>query len=321
MGVKLFTNRQYNYFTPSNGTAATARLNPARGAIIARGNFGTSEYNSFQAELSRAFSHGLTFRAAYTLSKDLDNASEVFNTFNSPTSYQANLAGNGLAQEWGNSAWDHRNQIVVSYVWAPKGYTTTNGFANAALGVFTRHWTVSGIERFQSRPLQHHQRKRCRYQCRRQHGQRPPIISNPSAPFATAGIDASFLGGTQGTYYNGAVTYNTTKAKVLVDPTTVHFLVQRGQNFLSQEVGRDTFLQPGYQQHDIALEKGIGLAYAHFERGTLNLRAEVNDLGNHNNVAPLGVNVYNFGAASQLNPVVSRTVSSRSVVLYARLVF
>lgn len=150
--VKLFANRQYNYFTPTNGTAATTRLNPARGVIVARGNFGTSEYNSLQAELSRAFARGLTFRASYTFSKDLDNVSEIFNTFNSPTSYSADLSGAGLTREWGNSAWDHRHYFVFSYVWAPKGFTASNNFANAALGVLTRHWTVSGVERYQSGP-------------------------------------------------------------------------------------------------------------------------------------------------------------------------
>ena len=106
---------------------------------------------------------------------------------------------------------------------------------------------------------------------------------------------------------------------MLVDPTTVHFLIPRGQNFLLQEIGRNTFLQPGYQQHDIAVEKGFGVP--HFERGQLTLRAEANNVGNHNNVAPLGVNVGSFGSASQLNPVISRTLAGRSLVLWALFKF
>lgn len=319
-GVKLFVNRQYNYFTPTNGTAATTRLNPARGAINARGSFGTSEYNSLQVELSRAFTRGLTFRAAYTLSKDLDNSSEVFNTFNSPTSYQADLSAPGLRQEWGNSAWDHRNYVVFSYVWAPKGFNASNMTTNALLGLLSRHWTISGVERFQSGPYSTINVSGFDTNGDGSTANDRPIISNPSAPFNTAGIDASFLGGTQGTYYN-LNTYNTTspKQKVIVDPTTVHFLVQRGQSFLGQEVGRDSFLQPGYQQHDIAIEKGIEVPY--FERGQLTLRAEANNVGNHNNVNPLGVNVSLFGATSQLNPVVSRTGAGRSVVLWALFKF
>ena len=324
-GVKLFANRQYNYFTPTNGITATARINPARGPINARGNFATSEYNSLQAELSRAFTHGLTFRAAYTYSKDLDNASEVFNTFNSPTSYQADLSSGGMAREWGNSAWDHRNYIVVSYVWAPKGYTASNRFANGALGVLTRHWTVSGVERFQSGPYSTINESGYDTNGDGSTANDRPIVSNPSAPFNTAAIDSTLLAtkanpGTQGVYYS-LNTYNSTptKQKVVIDPSTVHFLIPRGQNFLLQEVGRDSFLQPGYQQHDIALEKGVEVP--HFERGQLTLRAEANDLGNHNNVAPLGVNVGLFGAPSQLNPVISRILAGRSLVLWALFKF
>lgn len=324
-GVKLFDNRMYNYFTPTNGVAATTRLNAARGPISARGNFATSEYSSLQAELSRSFVRGITFRLAYTLSKDLDNASEIFTTFASPTSYQADLSPSGLRQDWGNSAWDHRNYVVGSYVWAPKGYQVSNQLANGVVGALTRHWTISGVERFQSGPYSTFNINGYDTNGDGTTTNDRPVVSNINAPLNTAAIDASYLGGTQGTYYS-LNTYNnpnTTplKQKVLIDPSTVHFILQRGQSFLSQEVSRNSFLNPGYQQHDIAVEKGIGLSYLHFEQGTLNLRVEANDVGNHNNVAPLNINVASFGASSQLNPVVSRTVSGRSLVLWATLKF
>jgi hypothetical protein len=330
-GVKLYANRQYNYFTPTDGTAATPRLNPARNVINARGNFASSDYNSLQAELSRAFVHGITFRAAYTYSKDLDNASEVFNTFNSPTSFQADLSANGIRQEWGNSAWDHRNYLVMSYVWAPKGYSSGNTIMNGVFGALTRHWTISGVERFQSGPYSTINVSGFDTNGDGSTANDRPIISNSSAPLNTAAIDTTLLPvkaspgvaanpGVLGTYYD-LTAFNTTKQRVLIDPTTVHFLVQRGQHFLSQEVSRDSFLQPGYQQHDLAVEKGFGLSYLHFEQGTLNLRAEANNVGNHNNVNPLGVNVSLFGAASQLNPVISRTGTGRSLVLWATLKF
>ena len=324
-GVKLFDNRMYNYFTPTNGIAATTRLNAARGPISARGNFATSEYNSLQAELSRSFVRGITFRLAYTLSKDLDNASEIFTTFASPTSYQADLSPSGLRQDWGNSAWDHRNYVVGSYVWAPKGYQVSNQLANGVVGALTRHWTISGVERFQSGPYSTFNINGYDTNGDGTTTNDRPVVSNINAPLNTAAIDASYLGGTQGTYYS-LNTYNnpnTTplKQKVLIDPSTVHFILQRGQSFLSQEVSRNSFLNPGYQQHDVAVEKGFGLSYLHFEQGTLNLRLEANDVGNHNNVAPLNINVASFGASSQLNPVVSRTVSGRSLVLWATLKF
>lgn len=321
-GVKLFANRQYNYFTPTNGTGATARLNPNRGVINARGNFAASEYNSLQAELSRAFSRGLTFRFSYTYSKDLDNASEVFNTFNSPTSYQADLSATGLAQDWGNSAWDHRNNVTFSYVWSPKGLSSSNTLMNVALGALTRHWTISGVERFQSGPYSTLNVNGYDTNGDGSTANDRPIISNPNAPLQSAGIDSSFFkGGTQGVYYD-VYTLRTAGTAKVIDPTTLHFLVQRGQNYLRQEVGRDTFLNPGYQMHDIAVEKGFGLSALKFDRGTLNLRCEANNIGNHNNVNPLGIDVAQIGSSSQFNTVISRSGSSgRSLVLWARLLF
>jgi hypothetical protein len=194
------------------------------------------------------------------------------------------------------------------------------------LGAFTRHWTFSGVERFQSGPYTTLSLNGIDTNTDGSTANDRPLISNRSAPFMSAAIDGSFIGSAQGTYYD-AVTYRggvpgtPAGTKVVVDPSTKYFYIPRGQSFLNQEVGRDTFLQPGYQQHDIALEKGIGLSYLKFERGQLTLRVEANDVGNHNNVAPLPVNPLLFGQLSQLNPVIARTVSSRSLVLWAKVKF
>lgn len=323
-GVKLFANRQYNYFTPSNGTTATARLNPAMGPVVARGNFAASDYNSLQAELSRQFNRGLTFRAAYTYSKDLDNASEIFTTFSSPTSYSADLSPTGLRQDWGNSAWDHRNYLVVSYVWAPKGFTASNAVANGFLGALTRHWTVSGVERFQSGPYTTLSVSGIDTNQDGSTANDRPILGNPKAPFNSVAIDATYLNSKaqQGTYYD-LYAYNTNASKPTnpIDPNSAHWIVQRGQQYLQREIGRNSYLQPGYQQHDIALEKGIGLSYLRFEQGTLTLRCEANNIGNHNNVNPLGSNIYQIGQSSQFNPVISRTGAGRSLVLWAKINF
>ncbi len=231
-----------------------------------------------------------------------------------------------MATESGNSAWDHRNNVTFSYVWAPKGFHSDNAFANGALGALTRHWTLSGIERYQSGPYSTVNVSGYDTNKDGSTANDRPIISNVSAPYQTGAIDASYLSGPVGTYYD-LVTYNggtpgvAPGTKVVVDPSTKHFTIARGQSYLSREIGRDTFLQPGYQQHDVALEKGIGLSYLKFERGLLTLRVEANDIGNHNNVAPVGVNIANVGATSQFNTTLARTVSSRSLVLWAKIKF
>jgi len=98
---KLFANQQYNYFGPTqaNGFDPTQRLNPTRGAIIARGNFADSIYHGVSTSVSHDFRHGLLVNGTYTFSKALDDGSEVFTTFNQTTSYAANLAPGGRAGE------------------------------------------------------------------------------------------------------------------------------------------------------------------------------------------------------------------------------
>ena len=224
--------------------------------------------------------------------------------------------------------------MTFSYVWAPKGFSAGNSFTNAALGLFTRHWTVSGVERFQSGPYT------TLYATSDTNGDGAandrPTVSNPNAPFTSVAIDSTLLttgaasgiptAGVQGVYYdltayNSSTNTAATKPRNIISPANAHFVIGRGQQFLASAVSRNSFLQPGYQQHDVAVEKGFGMSYLHLDRGQLVLRAEANDIGNHNNVAPVGTNVQLFGAASQLNTTTARTVSARSLVLWATFKF
>ena len=93
----------------------------------------TPSTTAFRCSSTAAFSKGLFFRVAYTYGKLLDDSSEVFTTFASPTSYSANLAGNGLHQDWGPSAYDRRNIVVITYSWTPMGLRSQNFAANLLL--------------------------------------------------------------------------------------------------------------------------------------------------------------------------------------------
>jgi outer membrane receptor protein involved in Fe transport len=322
LGKKLYANQQYNYF--SGGT----RLNTTRGQINARGNFADSNYNGLEASASHGFSHGLQVRGSYTFSKSLDNGSEIFTLVTSPTSYSANLAPGGRGQDYGPSAYDHRHNVSISYVWSPVGFHSNSTFANAALGLFTRHWTISGIEQFQSGPPVTFNNSGLDTNGDGSTANDRPILGNASAPFTTGGIDGHFVGGTTGTYYDIA-TVNGSGDLVQVDPGKVHWLVPYGpQNqFLHKEIGRNSYANPGLQFHNIAVEKGFGLAYLHLERGTLNLRAEVNNIGNHNNVGPEDANVLNIGSSTYLDKSNAREGSGdsqsqgRQMILWAKFVF
>lgn len=106
------------------------------------GNDFRSWYHSWQTQINKRFSKGLTVSAAYTLSKSIDSSSTsnlggtVANPFN-------------LRDERGRSDWDRRHAFVASWVYTPLP-RLENAVANALLG----GWTISGITTIQSgRPL------------------------------------------------------------------------------------------------------------------------------------------------------------------------
>ena len=345
-GEKLYANQQYNYFNFSTG----ARLNPARGAINARGNFADSSFNSVQVEYTHNFSRGLQINANYTFGKALDNASEIFALGNSPTSYGSNFLPGGRSQDWGPSAYDHRHFVSVSYSWSPAGFRASNAFANAALGALTRNWTISGIEQFQSGSYSSFTVGGGNSGADTNGDGNPindrPLLGNKSAAVSTAGIDGSYVSGvvpgdatqtvvngTPGVYYDLAAN-NTTNALVPIAAGAVHWLIpnQPSNPTVATEIGRNSFENPGTTRNDIALEKGIGLAYFHLERGRLLFRVEAQDLGNHNDVGILDTNVLDIGSSNYLNTSNARVgggsnsvntgiANGRNLVLWAKMQF
>ncbi|HEY4054483.1 MAG TPA: carboxypeptidase regulatory-like domain-containing protein [Terriglobales bacterium] len=289
-GEKLFANQQFNYFDPNTGE----RLNPDRGAIITRGNYADSIYHGVTTEVSHDFSHGLFVRGTYTFSKVLDDGSEVFTTFNQGTSYAANLAPGGRAGEWSRSAYDHRNYFGIQYVYELPGY---NG--ERLLSLVTKKWTIAGDTILQSGPPSTFGVVGFDTNGDGSAANDRPSLSNPRAPFSAVGIDGELLGITSqpGTYFD-VVALNQTGNTVPVDPASVHFLIPVG----SGNVRRDTFNQPGVQFWNLSVQKDIPAGFTHLEGASFQIRAEAQDVGNHNNVEPMDTNVLNAGLSSFLNP-------------------
>ncbi|MEW5974973.1 MAG: TonB-dependent receptor [Acidobacteriota bacterium] len=102
------------------------------------GNDFRSWYHSFQTQVTKRFSSGLSVLGSYTLSKSIDSSSTdnlgatVFNPFD-------------LRQERGRSDWDRRHAFVASWLWSPP-IRFENPVANRVLG----GWTLTGIHTFQS---------------------------------------------------------------------------------------------------------------------------------------------------------------------------
>jgi outer membrane receptor protein involved in Fe transport len=330
LGKKLYANKQYNYFAPDG---SGNRLNPTRGVINARGNFASSSYNGAQVEFTHNFQHGLLISANYVFSKNLDNGSEIFATGANPnTSYQADLGPNGFAQEWGPSAYDHRHFVSVAYVWAPAGFSSSNSFTNAALGVLTRHWTISGIEQFQTGSYSTVSIAGFDTNGDGNAFNDRPLIGNVHAPIDTAAIDGGNLDPTlAGTYYDAAAALNGDGSLKPVNSSSVRWLIpyQPLNQDLHREIGRNSFENPGSTTNNIAVEKGFGTKYLHLDRGAFILRAEVQNIGNHNDVGILDTSVTDIGSPNFLNRSNARIAAppnapfsyGRNIVLWGKFTF
>ena len=312
-GEKLYANQQFNYF--SNGK----RLDPTRGAITARGNVADSSYNSALVDFTHNFHHGVLVRANYVYSKNLDDGSEIFTTFSSPTSYSANLAPGGRRQDWGNSAYDHRQYFSVAYVWSPAGFHSDNKLVDGAFGVLTRHWTVSGVSQLQSGAYASFDTNGLDTNGDGSSSNDRAVVSNKNAALNTVGIDGAYVSGTPGTYYDLAAN-NATNALTPVSTDQVHFIVPNGQQnqFLQQETGRNTYQLPGTTTHNLALEKGFGAHYLHLDRGNFIIRGEAQNVFNHNDGGQPSTDTLNAGIGF-LTP--SRAQSNRTLVLWGKFQF
>lgn len=322
-GLKLYSNRQINYLV--NG----ARPVPTRGLITVRDNRAGSNYNGLQIGVDRRFVNGLFLRGSYTYSKNLDNASEVFALFNSPTSYQANLAGDGIRQEWGPSAFDRRHVASFLYTYAPRGFRSDNAFADFMLSAFTRQITISGQTQFMTGPYTTYNVSGSDINGDGSTTNDRPVLSNSRAALNLVGVDGSYIGATSGLYYDQAA-YNaspsTARVYKQVNPGDVHFLIPNsanGVNMVSSEVSRNSFLNPGAQYWNVAAEKAIPASFTHIERSRLVFRVEAQNIGNHNNVRPTQViNVNQIGLASYQNISNARDSNEyRHLRLWAKFVF
>ena len=115
---------------------------PKFGVIEYKENLGNSSYNGLDATLEKRFSQGLSFRAAYTYSRSIDEAMEhLFN--GGSNSFLQN--SRDLRQQRGLSDFDYRHRIVIGSIYAlpfgSGGRYMQNGVASHVLG----GWTVSGI--------------------------------------------------------------------------------------------------------------------------------------------------------------------------------
>ena len=102
---------------------------------------------------------------------------------------------------------------------------------------------------------------------------------------------------------------------VPVAPGHVHFLIPVG----SGNLRRNSYDQPGVQFWNLSVQKDIPAAFTHLEGATFQIRAEAQDVGNHNNVEPMDTNVLNAGVSSFLNPSQFRSNTNNGSLAQGRV--
>lgn len=140
LGRQLPYNQSLNVAAPGMG-AAGLPFYVAFGrsaAVSRRANGVNSNYNSFQTNLAKRFSHGYTFTVAYAFSKSLDVGS------NQP-GFVDNL---DLSRQYGPSDFDQTNLLTISHLYElpfgkGKAFANENRLAAALLG----GWQINGIYR------------------------------------------------------------------------------------------------------------------------------------------------------------------------------
>lgn len=165
LALRLNTPAGYPNCTPqTNVTAAQAtaqfpagtlcplsgRLDNIQGSRGLRSNGGSSIYHAGQIEVRRRFADNFMLTGAYTYSKLIDNASEVFSSIsggfaNQPT-FQTPLILGGDRAERAVSLFDRTHRATFTYIVESPWFREQRGPAGRLLG----GWQLSGVTTFES---------------------------------------------------------------------------------------------------------------------------------------------------------------------------
>jgi carboxypeptidase family protein len=129
---------------PGQGTRnpATGRLNCDQGLVLSRNNGGFSNYNGVQAEFrANNLFKQLSMRAGYTYSRNLDNVSEIFNTFGggATVAFAQNPFNTG-GGEYSFSGLDVPHQVSLLFTEQLPFFREQHGLLGHVLG----GWAFSG---------------------------------------------------------------------------------------------------------------------------------------------------------------------------------
>ena len=135
--------------TPNTvGCLISGRWDNLQGSRLIRTNGGSSSYHSAQLLVTRRFVNGFAVTGAYTWSKLMDNASEVFGVADTNLPQQASFPSifGGQALERAVSLFDRPHRFSLTYVYALPFMKDQRGFLGHVFGGFE----ISGVTTFES---------------------------------------------------------------------------------------------------------------------------------------------------------------------------
>lgn len=262
--------------------AGSPRRNPAVSSLIQFYTSGVNDYNGLQIDLNRRFRSGLAFRANYTFSKSLDNASSLSN-FQAIGTPPLVLDTYDRLRDYGLSAFDIRNRFSFASTYElpfGSGKALANGFAGAG-DKLVSGWQVGAIFNLQGgfpfTPLLGTNRSR--------DGDSNAPDRPDMAPSRT--LDGIYI----------------RKPTQWVDPTA--FVLPLAGTY--GNVGRNVLIGPGLAELDLSLFKVTRIS----ERWNLQFRAEFFNLFNRSNFGtPSPIMLTSSGAPASSAGVVTKTATT-----------
>jgi hypothetical protein len=252
---------------------------------------GWSSYHGLETGLTRRFSSGLTFKAAYTWSHTIDNSTaDFFTTYLTPRRPQDFFSFN--KSDKANSALDRPNRFTLALVYDLPFFKNGNWLMKNVVG----NWQFSPVYTYESGQFATVQAARDANLNIDSAGDR--AIFNPGGVRGT-GTDVTALTATAGPNKDKTVAY------VADNPNAQY--IQTGLGALSN-LGRNTLQTPGTNNFDLAVYKDINVN----ERMKFRLGAQFANVFNHPQFIPGS----NPGFGLGVNDVASFTTTKQAYRSY-----
>ncbi|HWT00889.1 MAG TPA: TonB-dependent receptor [Pyrinomonadaceae bacterium] len=326
------------------GTNGNGRLIPGQGFTFIFTNGATSTYHGLQTRFDTRIGNDLTLTANYSLSKTIDNSSEVFSTVAGGQSISLSQDPFDVTDgERGLSAFHQKHNFAGSFLYELPFFREQRGLIGKLLGGYQ----VNGIVRLGSgrpyTPVQLNGFFDPRFPTLR------PYNGNPEAPDTTIAFgsfanlvnfgdgsvpEGMFIiydtanAGSQGRIVTGAeaqqqarLIYNDSGLPAALGSTAfIPFLEAFDLFKTPYGIGRNTFTGEPFYRVDLSLFKTLRLT----EGTRLELRAEAFNVFNHRNFGvpnPVTESAFNGFTVGTYNNPGANTGSSRSMQLGFRFIF